>query len=221
MKKTLYFTVIILFLAACGSPTTVKKTDPRMLLAQALANKDFTEVQVLRKSIRMTENAQNLINLYSHLFESSPALLNPEISYLQQFYSSMNENQQSMNNQLATWVYLKQIYQHEISPPVRILQRSQLYLAPSKIDFNRCPDTKHDCAHEIRKLLMPIMNDNNVFENLKKMATKDPCVNLSLTLKGHDIANRCLRKSKGNLVIEILAKPAFNQNFWRSVISQQ
>ena len=220
MKKILYFIITTIFLASCGTPTNIKKTDSKIQLAQALANNNFTKVLSLRKNIVITENAQNLINLYNNLFESSPALLNREIAYLEQFTSSMNKNQQSMLKQLATWVYLKQIYQHEISPPVRILQRSQLYLAPSKIDFNKCPDANHDCAHEIRLLLKPIMNDKNIVENLNKMAKKDPCVNLSLTLKGHEIANRCLKKSKGNLLIEILTKPTFSQNLWHNVISQ-
>ena len=220
MNKILYFTIIILFLTSCGSPTTVKKTDPKILLAQALANKDFPKVQILRKNIRMTENAQNLINLYNLLFESSPALLNREIAYLHQFIPSMNENQQSMIRQIAIWIYLKQIYQYEVSPPVRILQRSKLYLAPSKINFNKCPDNIQDCAHEIRQLLEPIMDNDSIVKNLRKMAEKDPCVNLSLTLKGHDIASRCLKKSKGNLVIEILLKPTFSQGTWHNVISQ-
>lgn len=214
-----YLIIIIVLLQSCGVQTTkIAPPNNTQLLARALAN-NHSSIASLLKIVRLTENAQNIVQLNLMLVNTNFTRLNREINYLQQFYPQMSFVHQSILNEITTWVYINQIYHQEISPPVRILQREELYLAPSKIDFKKCIADNPDCANSLRKKLNTSIPKLNITKTLKKMALKDPCVNLSSTLQNEKKANRCLRKSKGDLKIELLSKPHFNTNEWLQAIT--
>jgi len=218
-KHILLYCLIIAALISCGKQVTVKTIDNKQLLAQALANKNFINARELSQQVRMTENTQNIISLYLSLPEESLVILDGSIEYIKQFIPDMDIGHQPVLNEIIIWVHLKQIYQHEISPPVRILQRDKLYLAPSKIDFTLCPSEVADCASTPRKKLLLLVAPEDITIKLKKMASRDPCVNLSNTLRGPETANRCLKKSKGNLNVELLALPRFSYAEWLQFIT--
>ena len=219
MNKHILYALIIASLISCGKQVTVKTVDNKQLLARALANKNFANARELSQQVRVTENSQNIINLYLDLPEESLVILDGTIEYIKQFIPDMNVIHQMVLNEIVIWVHLKQIYQHEISPPVRILQREKLYLAPSKIDFTLCPSEVANCASASRKKLLSLVTSEDITIKLKKMASRDPCVNLSNTLRGPEMANRCLKKSKGNLDVKLLALPRFNYAEWLQFIT--
>lgn len=221
MNKHLLFCLILtVSLISCGKKVTIKTIDNKQLLARALANKNFTNARELSQQVRMTENTQNIIKLYLDLPGESLVILDGTIEYVKQFIPDMNAIHQQVLNKITIWVHLKQIYQHEISPPVRILQRNKLYLAPSKIDFTICPSEMENCALVSRKKLFSLVTHEDITIRLKKMASRDPCVNLSNTLRGPEMANRCLKKSKGNLKVKLLALPRFSYAEWLQFITE-
>ena len=206
-------------LSSCDQPTTIKPQNNLELLAQALSDKDRKRATILKQQIRISENSQNLIGLYLMLNQDSIALVEKRIEYVQQFNSQMDSIQKNILNELATWAYLQQIYRQEISPPVRILQREKLYLAPSDINFKLCPGRSPKCASVIRKKMVRLLSDDEIINSLRKMAAKDPCVNLSFTVKGEEIANKCLKKSKGTLQVNLLPVPRFSYDQWLQVLN--
>ncbi len=205
---------------ACNNNTT-KKPDTRQLLANALSNKIFTEVELLLPKVRVIENTSNLIDLFLAVHSENLLVIERKVEYLKQFLPDMQEAHQMILNEIMVWLYVNQVYRHEVSPPIRIIQRKELYLEPSKIDFSKCPNINVDCAHEVRKKLLPLIDDKKLTLMLKRMALKDPCVNSSTKLQGQVIANRCLRKSKGYLKIVLLQRPRFNVNQWLQIISEE
>ena len=215
--KMISIILLSLILFACGKPDELK-VNYKTKLAQALYLKDFKSVAQLKHLVRLSENSQNLINTYQIMQQSSEPELQVQLNYLQQFYQQMNESHQSFYNQMHKWLLFMQIYRTEISPPVRILQREELYLAPSNIDFNTCLKPGASCANIQRSKLVQMITEQNITEQLKRMALKDPCVNLSKSLKGSAFANRCLETSKGNAVIELLPKPFLTRSKWMEVI---
>lgn len=210
-------------LTACHKKPIIKIPTDQQLLIESIRNKNFNTTQVYVKKMRLTENSQNLIDFYISLYFDNLLTLNNTVNYLEQFYSDMNFMQQSVFKQMSHWVYLNNIYRHEISPPVRILQRQDLLLAPSNINFNLCMEDIDNkvCASNIRKKLLPFMNSEHIAKQLKKMALKDPCVNLSTKPLGRDIANRCLKKSSGDLKISLLPVPDFTYNEWLQVMRSE
>jgi hypothetical protein len=218
--KLISITFITLFIISCGKPTEVKP-NKKVLLAQALYLKNFNSVQGLLKQVKLSENTLNLINANKAMHQGSEPGLQKELRYLHQFYSQMSPSHQVLYNQMRQWLLLKQIYRTEIAPPVRILQRKELYLAPSNINFNVCQTTPARCASEQRTELAEFITKKVVAQELKKMALKDPCANLSNSLKDSTFANRCLNSSKGDLRIELLAKPFLTQSKWLQVMSNE
>ena len=218
--KLVIISLITLLIIGCGKPDEVKP-DNKTLIAQALHLKNFNSVQIILKRIKLSENTQNLIKATQIMHQDTEPRLQTELNYLHQFYSHMNPFHQTLYNQMRQWLLLKQIYRTEISPPVRILQREELYLAPSHIDFNICQTLPSRCASKQRAELTEIMTEQEVTQELKKMARKDPCANLSNSLKNSTFANRCLSTSKGDLRIELLPKPFLTQSKWLQVISNE
>ena len=206
------------FLNSCGSNNKKAETDEKQLLALALYNKNFKSVSALVPKIKMTENTANIIQLFLHVHSENLLRIDREVEYLKQFASSMSLAHQSLLNEMMVWLYVKQIYRHEISPPIRIIQREELYLEPSQVDFSKCPNQQVDCAMDVRKKVAELLTKEQILSSIKKMAIKDPCVNSSTRLQGEAIANRCLKKSKGQLKIELLPKPHFNRNQWLQII---
>lgn len=195
----------------------------QQLLIEALRIKNFNSANIYLKNMRLTENSQNLIQVYISLYFDNLLTLNNSITYLEQFYSGMSFVQQSMFNQIANWVYINTVYRKEISPPVRILQRQELLLAPSEIDFDLCVDnsTNTHCAFQQRKILLTFLSNKQITNTLKKMALKDPCVNLSSKPQGQKIANRCLNKSTGDLKLTLLPVPFFTYNEWLQIVNNE
>ncbi len=227
-KYTLLIAIIaIILFSACSNKKVNKpsKPDLKTLLASALSNKIFSQVEVLRPQVRVTENTVNLIGLFSDIHSENLWTVDKQVEYIKQFLPDMRISHQAVLNEIMIWLYVNQIYRHELSPPIRIIQREELYLEPSKIDFTKCPsidvDLNTDCAHEVRKKLLSLISNEELTYKLKKMALKDPCVNLSSQLQGQIIANRCLRKSKGQLKIILLSLPRFSVNHWLQIISAE
>lgn len=219
--KRLLTILIFALLGSCTSNVKEVVIDDSELLARALSNKIFPTIDGLKDQVRMTENAKNILQLFLTIHSENLVATNRDIEYLKQFVPEMNSIHQEMLNEMMAWLYIKQIYRHEISPPVRILQREKLYLAPSNIDFSRCPESKEGCASEAWNKISSILTTEEVKLRLKRMALKDPCVNLSTGLKDDLAANRCLKKSKGNLKIKLLAMPRFSTNKWLQAITAE
>ncbi len=221
MKIKLFSIALIsLLVISCGKPTEVKP-DNKTLLAQALYLKDFNLAQRQLANTKLSKNTKNLIKANQIMHQSNEPSLQRELEYLHQFYSHMNPFHQNLYNQMRQWLLLKQIYRTEIAPPVRILQRKELYLAPSNINFNICQTTPARCASEQRAELTKLITTEVIEQELKKMALKDPCANLSNSLKDSTFANRCLNSSKGDLRIELLSKPFLTQSKWLQVINNE
>ena len=218
--KTISLTFVILMLFSCGKPTEVKP-NLKTKLAQALYLKNFNTTQSLLKSIKLSETTRSLIEANKAMHQGSEPTLQKELNDLTPSYNQMKASQQQLYNQLHQWLLLKQIYRTEIAPPVRILQREQLYLAPSHINFNVCQTTPARCASQQRTALAKIISPEKITQEIKKMALKDPCANLSNTLKNSTFANRCLDSSKGSLRIELLPKPFLTQSKWLELISNE
>lgn len=218
-KKYLLLLVVFLF-SACSNKKPIE-ADLKELLALALNNKMFTKVENLLPQIRMTENSNNIIRLYLNTHSENLFVIEREVEYLKQFVVDMGMAHQAVLNEIMVWLYVNQVYRHEVSSPVRIIQREQLYLEPSNIDFKKCPDVTVDCAHEVRAKLLPLIDNEELTRKLKKMALKDPCVNLSSQLQGQAVANRCLRKSKEQLKIVLLPFPRFSFSHWLKIISSE
>ncbi|MCF6288270.1 MAG: hypothetical protein L3J53_03415 [Proteobacteria bacterium] len=218
--KIILILPLVLYLTSCAKPEN-KKLLPnhQHLLANALAVNGLQQSKEIIPLVHNSNNAQNIIQLYLIMREEGELAFVNEVNYLQPLYPSMEFIHQSMFAQMQKWLYLKQIYRQEVLPPVRILQQEKLYLAPSNIDFNKCNTIKSYCANDARASLLKIMTSEEISKKLKQMAIKDPCVNLSTTLKGEAKANRCLKYSKGNLKIKLLAKPSFSFDEWLQAIN--
>ena len=219
-SKLLSITLISLLIIGCGKPTEVKPNN-KTLLAQALYLKNFDSAQKLMNNVNLSEKTQNLIKANKAMQLGSEPGLQKELHTLQKIYSQMSPSHQALYNKMHQWLLLKQIYRIEIAPPVRILQRKELYLAPSNINFNVCQTTPARCASEQRAELTKLITPEVIAQELKRMALKDPCANLSNSLKDSAFANRCLNSSKGDLRIELLPKPFFTQSKWLQVISDE
>ena len=220
IKKIIIVFALIIFLISCGSEQKIKPKSNTMLLAQALSSNNFSEANRINPLIRKTENIQNIIKLYEVLYEEQSTKLNNELNYISQFYPQMNDSHKVIVDEIKIWANLMQIYKYEISPPVRILQREVLYLAPSNIDFSTCPNSSStSCATNARSDLSLLLTNETITDALKQMAKNDPCVNLSNRLQGEKIANRCLKKSKSNLEIILLPLPRYNTNQWLEVLN--
>jgi hypothetical protein len=215
--------VIVLFFAlliSCGSQGPTKNVNKIDALASALSFNNITKVHELLSQVKLTENTQNLIELYLKVLDGNPIEINARIAYIEQFRAEMSFVHITLLNEVTIYNALLQIYRQEISPPVRILQREQLYLAPSRVDFNKCPLMKTVCAISERDKLKPLLTDDEITKKLKKMALKDPCVNLSNSLQDEVKANRCLRKSKGGLKVVLLATPRLETKVWLQILSE-
>ena len=221
--SVLLLLLISVFMTACEKKSVIVVHSGQQLLIKAIRNKNFTLAEAYLEKIRLTENSQNLIHFYMSLYSENLLTLNNSINYLEQFYSGMSFFQQSVFKQMANWVYLNTIYRQEISPPVRILQRQELLLAPSEIDFDLCVDnsTNTHCAFQQRKILLTSLSNKQITNTLKKMALKDPCVNLSSKPQGQKVANRCLNKSTGDLKVSLLPVPFFSYNDWLKIVNNQ
>ena len=212
----------ILALFSCGKPQSKKHPlDNLTVLSQALAKEDTETIQLYIDKVRLTENSQNLISLYTKLETDSILQLHRQTDYLHQFYPQMKFIHQSMFNEMLKWVLLNIIYRDEIAPPVRIFQREKMYLAPSHIDFEVCLADSAKCSESARIQLKEILTNEEITEQLKKMAKSDPCVNMGNTLEDEFKADRCLKRTQGQLVVKLLKKPEFTMEEWLQALKQQ
>ena len=221
MNKIILFLSVVTLLFSCTKKAIVKPVDDKSLFAAALEERNIKNISFYKERVRTTENMQNIIKLYMSLEVDSLIKLSNQMLYIEQFTTQMSSIHKLILSDIAQWIYLKQIYQHEISPPVRILQRSELFLAPSNIDFNLCPGENVACASEIRYKIREMMSNEEIKSNLMSMASLDPCVNLTRQLKGHSIANSCLKKNKGQLRIQLLNLPYINKKLWLQALSSE
>jgi hypothetical protein len=219
MKNIVFFLSVITFLLSCTTKTIVKTEGDKNSFAEALEERNLKNISTYKERIRTTENMQNIIKLHMSLEVDSLIKLSNQVQYIEQFKAQMSDIHKLIFNQIATWVYLKQIYQHEVSPPVRILQRSELYLAPSNIGFDLCPSESAACASAIRNKAQMLLTNDEIRSNLMSMASIDPCVNLTRQLKGHSFASNCLKKNKGQLRIQLLSLPFINKKLWLQALS--
>lgn len=220
VKKAIIVLSVFVFFSCSSQKQLKPEPDNLQLLSRALHTNQSDSIDLLLEKVRLTENMQNLISFYRILNVESYIKLKREINYLMQFYPQMNPVHQNMLEQMIKWVYLKQIYKEEISQSVRILQRDQLYIAPSLIDFKDCENQQKRCALNLRKELAVFISDQEITSVLKKMALNDPCINLSSEPENNEPkANRCIRMMRENLVIHLLDQPEFSSGEWLQALN--
>lgn len=122
---------------------------------------------------------------------------------------------------MLLWAYLHPIYRREIGKDIRILQREELLLAPSNIDFSICVDEQPVCANLMRGRLKAISSPYEINSRLVDMANNDPCINLTNENMAGDFANQCLANRKGTLKINLLSPPKFIAPEWLAVLEDR
>jgi hypothetical protein len=101
------------------------------------------------------------------------------------------------------------------------LQREELLVAPSDIDFAQCVDEQPMCANLMRGRLKTISSPDEINQRLIEMANNDPCINLSNQNLAGNFASQCLANRKGNLKINLLSSPKFLKDQWLAVLENR
>ena len=214
--------IFTLLLSACGSQVPHKSSAQanKQKLANALVNNRKNEIEYLKSTLQLSPKTLHILKVYDLVKNGNTFTIEEKLQQGKHIIYTENSLSSNFLNNLKKWTYLTQIYRSEVSPPIRILQRDHLYLAPSHIDFSKCPGLSTACATLARQYIAKLLAPNEIKQELKLMAQKDPCVNLTSSLKGEDFANACLRKSKGNLQVELLKKPTLIANQWLQILNQ-
>ena len=206
-------TGVILFLAACGNP--VIKVDYKLQLAQAIVENNPEVAKPLLSKLNISANSRNLISQYFDVKENKRVTLIRKLK----ISNSMVKNEKPIFNEIHRainiWTFAEEVYRVEISKAVRILQREELLIAPSQVDFAKCKsfDSKK-CASDARKQLYQFIGSQDLQDLLIKMADKDPCINLTEELIGQETADLCLKKRMGEQQVDLISLPKFTAQDW-------
>lgn len=216
--KTFILTSLIFLLISCGNKKVV--IDDKDLLSRAIVEGNKGSVEALLQKVEVGVNRRNLILQYFYMLEDKAL---PLIQSLMVTNTMVAEEQQAvflkMHRDINSWVFLHEIYRLEVSKDIRLLQRDQLFLAPTNVKFDKCQLTvSESCAHNSRKELYQFMNQEQIILELKQMASKDPCVNLTQSLQGEDKANHCLQKRMGEVDVVLIKKPQYSFQEWREFL---
>jgi hypothetical protein len=221
MKTRFKLTVCLVLLAllgSCGAPN--KKVNYRDQLINAIIQGNQSSAELLLPKLNLSVNNRNLILQYFDMLSGKSLPLIQSLMVTNPM--TINETQPvflKIHRALNMWVFLSEIYRIEVSKDIRILQREQLYLAPSEVDFSKCQTAVNEnCAQNSRTQLYHFMNQEQIIEKLQNMAMRDPCINLTMSLEGEDKANACLKKRMGELKVELLDKPEFSYQDWNNLL---
>lgn len=212
LNKILVVSFIIL-MTACGTP--VVKVDYKMQLAQAIVdNNEFIANSLLSK-ISLSGNSRNLISQYFDVRNNKQVTLMRKLTISNPMVTNENKSFSEIHRAINIWTFAEEVYRIEIAKAVRILQRKELFIAPSEVDFHKCKAfDSNKCAREARKQLYQYIGSKELSELLYKMAEKDPCINLTEELIGQQTADLCLQKRMGETQVDLIALPEFTVDDW-------
>lgn len=217
MRQLVLF-VIILVLAACAGAPTKPDYNP---LVNALISQNKSAIISARAAQPLSVKNNNIINLYLLMIDNNPSAVVANSKLLIENYHQYNFYQQQILKPILLWAYLHPIYRRETARDIRILQREELLVAPSNIDFAQCIDEQPMCANLMRGRLKTISSPDEINQRLIEMANNDPCINLSDQNLAGDFASQCLANRKGNLKINLLSSPKFLADQWLAVLEDR
>ena len=158
-----------------------------------------------------------MVQLYQLAIEEKPYRLVSNSKLLLQNMHHYSLQQQIILKQMLLWAYAHPIYRQETGKQVRILQRAELLVAPSDINFERCLVKEvaqiNGCS-TLRQQIKHLISTKEINETLNTMANNDPCINLTNANVAGDAANQCLASRKGDLKINLLSVPNFLSDQW-------
>ena len=209
---------IILVLTACAGTPTKPDYNP---LVNALISKDRSAIIAARGAQPLSVKNDNIINLYLLMIDNNPSAVVANSKLLIENYHQYSFYQQQILKPILLWAYLHPIYRRETARDIRILQREELLVAPSDIDFAQCIDEQPMCANLMRGRLKAISSPQEINQRLILMAENDPCINLTDKNLAGDFANKCLANRKGDLKINLLSPPKFIADQWLAIFEDR
>ena len=210
--------ITIALLAACAAQPTKPDYNP---LVRALISQDRSAIITERGQFSLSTKTNNVINLYLLMIDNNPSAVVANSKILIENYHQYSFYQQQILKPLLLWAYLHPIYRRETGKDIRILQREELLVAPSNIDFSQCIDEQPVCANLMRGRLKAISSPNEINTRLVEMANNDPCINLTDKNMAGDFGNQCLANRKGDLKINLLSPPNFLADQWQAVLEDR
>ncbi|WP_154222733.1 hypothetical protein [Marinicella rhabdoformis] len=211
----------VLLLSACGGGPQLKPLSPKAALIQALVAKDNAAITQHKSILNNKRKTLNVVQLYQLAIEEKPYRLVSNSKLLLKNIHHYSLQQQIILKQMLLWAYAHPIYRQETGKQVRILQRAELLVAPSDINFNKCQSenlTDIKGCSALRQLVNHIISTHEMNETLNTMAGNDPCINLTQENIAGDAANLCLASRKGDLKINLLSVPNFLSDQWEQAI---
>lgn len=223
IKKRQFISLLLLvfLLSSCGSGSQVKPKGPKTQLIQALTAKNNVGITQHKSTIKNKTKALNVVQLYQLAISNEPYRVVSNSQLLLQNIQHYSFSQQTILKQILLWAYAHPIYRQETGKQIRILQRAELLVAPSDIDFAKC--LVHDLSQvkgcsTLRKQVAHIISNKELNETLHTMASNDPCINLTDNNVAGDAANQCLASRKGDLKINLLSVPNFLSSQWEQAL---
>lgn len=217
---SILFAFAILVLQSCGSPK--KQHSDKELLIQAIMEGNKGSVEMLLQKVPLGVDRRNLILQYFLMQEDKTLPLIQSLMATNQMVEDEPPQYKeflNMHKAINSWAFLHEIYRLEVAKDIRILQREQLFLAPSNVDFEKCQlKTSANCAYNSRKQLYRFYNQQQIIDELRNMAQNDPCINLTQSLQDETKANRCLKKRMGELQVVLKQKPQFTYQQWSDLL---
>ena len=186
-----------------------------------LVTKNNTDITQHKATIKNKTKALNIVQLYQLAVDKKPYRLVSNSKLVLQNMHHYSLSQQIILKQMLLWAYAHPIYRQETGKQVRILQRAELLVAPSDINFDKCQsqDINHTkgCS-TLRQQVLHIISTKEMNETLRTMANNDPCINLTQDNIAGDAANQCLASRKGDLKINLLSVPVFLSDQWEQAL---
>ncbi len=212
-KKTQFFLLLSMFLLLVGCGAKPKPISQKELLINALMIKDNRAITQHKTIIEDKRRVLNLVQLYQLMVANEPyrVIANSQILLGNIHHYSLP--QQAILKQILLWAYAHPIYRQETGKQIRILQRTELLVAPSEVDFLKCERDLSTCS-DLRRQIEHIISTKELNEALYLMADHDPCINLGDEGLTGDFANQCLASRKGDLKINLLSMPSFLVEQW-------
>lgn len=218
MLRISLLVIMYFMLNACGAPTKPAKDSKQRLIA-ALVSQNANQVMKHKSSANLSLKNQNIVNLYTLVINNQPYQWMSSSQSLIKNYHHYNQAQQNLLKPMLLWAYAHPIYRQETAKQVRLLQREELLVAPSHIDFMACEQQQKGCANTLRQQIAHMVKPGELTSTLLTMANNDPCINLTNENIGGDIGNQCLASRKGDLKVNLLSQPKFLYTQWEAILS--
>ncbi len=219
MHHCFLISIIFLLLTACGSQPTKPKVNHKQQLIAALVAQDREQIIAKKDPANLKLKNLNIINLYLLAINNEPYQLLSNSQLLLKNYHNYNGEQQKIIKPMLLWAYVHPIYRQETAKQVRLLQREELLVAPSNIDFVVCESKINGCASTLRQQVASIISPAELTSTLLDMASNDPCINLTNENLSGEFGNQCLASRKGNLKVNLLSPPQFLFGQWDSMLN--